>query len=75
MPSCEKASVKLTNSKLKILKSAAKRKTGKTLKIKDEELTHELFLTIRQKAERRNGFSYKIYQDLKLCKSQLPKIF
>ena len=40
MASCEKASIKLANSKLKILKFAAKTKTGTTLKIKDEELTH-----------------------------------
>ena len=75
MASCEKASIKLANSKLKILKFAAKTKTGTTLKIKDEELTHELFPTIRQKNERRKAFSYNMFPNLKLCRSQLPKTF
>ena len=46
--------VKLTRTQLNKLKSAAKNKTGKTLRLnkknfEDEELPHELFLTIRQK--------------------------
>ena len=47
-----KVRVKLTNKQLNKLKSAAKNKTGTTLKIKKksfklEELPHELLLTIR----------------------------
>ena len=50
MVSYEEARVKLTNTQLNKLKSAAKNKTGTTLRItkknfQDEELPHELFLT------------------------------
>ena len=46
----EKARVKLTNTQINKLKSAAKNKTGTTLRItkknfQNEELSHELFLT------------------------------
>ena len=52
MRNYEKVRVKLTNKQLNKLKSAAKNKTGTTLKIKNksfklEELPHELLLTIR----------------------------
>ena len=54
----EEGRVKLTNSELKEIKSAAKIKTGTTLRItqknfQDEELPYELFLTTRQKNKRR----------------------
>ena len=50
----EEARVELTNSQLNKLKSAAKNKTGATLRIakknfQDEELPHELILTTLQK--------------------------
>ena len=53
MASYEEAKVKLTNTQLNKLKSAAKNKTGKILRInkknfRDEEFPHELFLTTRQ---------------------------
>ena len=62
MASHEKARVKLANSQLNKLKSAAENKTGTTLRIilrnfRDEELSHELFLTARQKTKRRNAFA------------------
>ena len=49
MTSYEEARVKLTNTQLNKLKSAAKNKTGTILRLnkknyKDEELAHELFL-------------------------------
>ena len=54
--------VKLTNTKLNKLKSAAKNKTGTILRInkknfEDEELPHELFLTTRQTTKIRNTFA------------------
>ena len=47
---------------LKKLKSAAKDKTGTTLRItkknfQDDQLPHELFLTTRQKSKIRNVFA------------------
>ena len=53
MASYEEAKVKLTNTQLNKLKSAAKNKTGKILRVnkknfRDEEFPHELFLTTRQ---------------------------
>ena len=52
MVNYEEARVKLTNTQLNKLKSAAKNKTGTTLRITEknfqgEELIHELFLTTR----------------------------
>ena len=52
----EEARIKLTNTQLNKLKSAAKNKAGTTLKIhkknfQDEELPHKLLLTTRKKTE------------------------
>ena len=52
MVNYEEARVKLTNTQLNKLKSAAKNETGTTLRItkknfQGEELIHELFLTTR----------------------------
>ena len=52
MRNYQEARVKLTNTQLNKLKSAAKNKIGTTLRIakktfQDEELRHELFLTTR----------------------------
>ena len=57
-----KVDVKLTDIQLKKLKSAAKNKTGTTLRMSlkmfDENyLPHELLLTIRQKTKLRNAFN------------------
>ena len=55
--------VKLTNTQLNNLKSAAKTKSGKILRInkksfEDEELPHELlFLSTRQTTKIRNAFA------------------
>ena len=60
----------------KKLESAAKIKTGTTLRItkknfQDEQLPHELFLRTRQKTKIRNAFTKNILMDVKLSKVQL----
>ena len=54
MANYQEARVKLTNTQLNKLKSAAKNKTGTILRLnkknfEDKGLPHELFLTTRQK--------------------------
>ena len=74
MASYQEARVKLTNTQLKKLKSAAKNKTGTKLILNkknfaDGELAHELFLTARQTTKIRNPFANinnKIQNILKL---------
>ena len=53
MANYQEAKVKLTNTQINKLKSAAKNITGRILRLtkknfEDEELPHELFLTARQ---------------------------
>ena len=79
MANYEEARVKLTNMKLNKLKSAAKDKTGTTLRIRnkkfqDEELPRELFPITRQKTKRKNAFTKNILMDKKLSKAQLSEI-
>ena len=53
MVNYEEARVKLTNTQLKKLNSAAKNKTRVIQKnFQDKELPHELFLTTRKKIEK-----------------------
>ena len=71
--------VKLTNTQLNKLKSAAKNKAGTILKInnknfEDEELPHELFLTTRQTTKVRNAFANNMSTDIKLSKAQTSKM-
>ena len=71
----KKQELKLTNTILNKLKSAAKYKTGTILKItkknfQDEELPHELILKIKI----RNVFANNMLTDIKLSKAQLSKI-
>ena len=40
----------------------------------DEEMTHQLFKTIRQETKRRNAYVNNISTDIKLSKTQLSKI-
>ena len=59
MANYQEARVKLTNTKLNKLKSAAKNNAGTILRLtkksfEDEELPHELFLTTRQTTKIRN---------------------
>ena len=62
MTKFEEPRVKLTNTQLNKLKSAAKHKAGTTLRITkknfhDGELPQELFLTTRQKTKIKNAFA------------------
>ena len=62
MTNQQEARVKLTNTQLKKLKSAAKNKVETTLKItkknfEDEKLPLELFLTTRKTTKIRNPFA------------------
>ena len=79
MANYEEARVKLTKIQLNQLKSAAKKKTEATLRIskknfQDEELSHELFLTTREKTKTRNAFANKTLTDVKLSKAELSKM-
>ena len=71
--------VKLSNPKLKKLKTAVKNKTGTALRISlkmfnGNDLPHELLLTTRQKTKLRNAFNNNMSTDLKLSKAQISKI-
>ena len=70
--------VKLTNTLLNKLKSAAKNNTGTILRLykknfEDEELPHELFLTTRQTTKIKNVFAKNMSTDIKLSKVQISK--
>ena len=74
-----KVNVKLSNTQLKKLKTAAKNKTGTTLSINSKmfngnNFPHELLLTTRQKTKLRNAFNNNMSTDLKLSKAQISKI-
>ena len=73
MANYQEARVKLTNTQLNKLKSAAKNKTGTILRIniknfEEEELPHELLLTTRQATKIRNAFASNMSTDVKLSK-------
>ena len=80
MATYQEARIKLTNTQLDKLKSAAKnKKTGTTLRLikknfEDEELPHELFLTRKQTTKVRNAFANNMSTDIKLSKTQIFKI-
>ena len=40
----------------------------------EDQLSHKLFLTIRQKTKTKNASANNMLMDIKLSKSQLPKI-
>ena len=74
-----KVNVKLTDTQLKILKTAVKDETGATLRMNlkmfdGNDLTHELLLTTRQKAKLINAFDNNMSTNLKLSKAQISKI-
>ena len=74
-----KVNVKLSDTQLKKLKTAAKNKTGTTLRISlkmfnRNDLPHDLLLTTRQKAKLRDALNNNISTDLKLSKAQIFKI-
>ena len=72
--------VKLSDTRLKKLKTAVKDKAGTTLRISlnvfnGNDLPHELLLlTTRQKSKLRNAFNNNMSIDLKLSKAQISKI-
>ena len=71
--------VKLSNSQLKKLNSAAKSNEGTTLRMNarmfnGNNLPHELLLTTRQTTKLRNAIENNLQTDIKLCKSQISKI-
>ena len=76
-----KVNVKLSDTQLKKLKTAVKNKTGTTLRMSlkmldRNNLSHELFLTTRQKTKLRNAYNnnMSIPTDLKLSTAQISKI-
>ena len=79
MSNYQEARVKLTNTQLNKLKSAAKNKTGAILRLskknfEDEELPHELFLTTRQTTKIRTAFANNMSTGIKFSKIQISKI-
>ena len=79
MESYQEARVKITNTQLSKLRSAAKNKTraisrSNKKNFENEELPHELFLTIRQTTKIRNPFASNMSTDTKLKKAQISKI-
>ena len=74
----QEAWVKLTNTQLNKLKFAAKYKTRRILRItkknfQDEELLHQLFVTIIQKTKFKNAVAKNMSMGIKLSQAQLPK--
>ena len=74
-----KVNVKLSDTQLKILKTAVKNKTGTTLRMNfkmfdGNDLPHELLLITRQKTKLRNAFNNNMSTDLKLSRAQISNI-
>ena len=79
MANYQEARVKLTNTQLNKLKSAAKNKTGTILRLnkknfEDEELPDKLFLTTRQTTKIRHASTKNMLADIRLSKAQISKI-
>ena len=76
----QEATVKLTNTQLNRLKSAAVNKTGTILRLtkknfEDEESPHEFFQTTRQTTKLRNvNNANNMLTDIKLSTAQISKI-
>ena len=74
-----KINVKLSDSQLNKLKSAAKNRQGATLRMNikmfhGNNLPHGLYLTTRNKTKPRNAFETNMLTDIKLPKTQISKI-
>ena len=74
-----KVNVKLTDTKLKKLKTAVKNNAGTTLRMSlkmfdGNDLLHEFLLTTRQRTKVRNVFNSNMSTDIKLSKAQISKI-
>ena len=79
MLECNKVNAKLTDTELKKLKTAVKKKTGATLRMSlkmfdGNNLPHELLLTTRQRTKLRNTRNNNMSTDLKLSEAQTSKI-
>ena len=79
MANYQEATFKLTNTKIKKLKSASKNEVVTISRInkknfEDEELLHELFLTAKQTIKIRGAFGNNMSTDIKLSKAQISKI-
>ena len=75
----KKVNVKLSDSQLNKLKSAAKNQTRVTLRMNikmfsENNLPHEFLLTKRQKTKLRNAFENNMSTNVKLSKTQMSKI-
>ena len=73
-----KINVKLSNSQLSKLKTAAKNQTGVTLRMNikmfnGNNLPDELLLTTRQKTKLRNAFENNMSTYIKFSKAQISK--
>ena len=73
-----KINVKLSNSQLNKLKTAAKNQTGVALRMNikmfnGNNLPDELLLTTRQKTKLRNAFENNMSTDIKFSKAQISK--
>ena len=76
MGNYQEARIKLTNTKIKKIKSAAKNKIRTMLRLnkknfENKELPHELSLTTRQINKVRNAFADNISTDIKFSKAQI----
>ena len=79
MAEYSKVNVKLSDTKLKKLKTAVKNKIETTLRISlkmfnGNDLPQELLLTTRQKTKLRNTFNSNMSTDLKVSRAQISKI-
>ena len=79
MLECNKVNAKVTDTELKKLKTAVKKKTGTTLRMSSKmfdgnNLPHELLLTTRQRTKLRNTRNNNMSTDLKLSEAQTSKI-
>ena len=79
MANYQESRVKLTNTQLDKVKSAAKNKTGTILRLnkknfEDEDLPHELFLTTRQTTKIINISANNMPTDIRLNNAQISKI-
>ena len=79
MLECNKVNAKVTDTELKKLKTAVKKKTGTTLRMSlkmfdGNDLPHELLLTTRQRTKLRNTRNNNMSTDLKLSEAQTSKI-
>ena len=75
-----KVNVKLSNSQLNNLKTAAKNQTIVTLRmnvkmLNGDSLPHKLLLITRQKTNLRNAFEKNMSTDIKLAKTWISKIY